>query len=406
MSQCARRDGCGSRSSRAVGSFSWSSPVRARSWPRPPAVRAARPATGSGGAIRRAAGLRLLDRPPVPRRQPRRLSRRARGSEILAAREYANAGPGDRRRASSGCRPRPSGRCCAVMAVSRLARTPTAGRCRATSAQRPGRARARRHQEARPLLDRRQARSYGDGLTPQRGAPAGSTCTSRSTTTRGSPTPSCSRRESPTDCVALPPPRRRLVRRARHRDRARAQRQRQRLPLPRLGGRLRRARDRNAATPAPAARRPTARPRRSSRRCCANGPTASPTRPAPTAPGARPATSAGTTDTDRTARSAVAHRSAASHRSVGPTPSRRTRMRNFPLRAQGWLARVLKSLLEVSWNRPSVPPAAQWDCEDRLTEAGRPATRVGRSLRRWAGPLPQAPPGLPIAPPWLPPAHG
>lgn len=45
-----------------------------------------------------------------------------------------------------------------------------------------------------------------------------------------------------------------------------------------------------AATPVPDARRPTARPKRSSRPCCANGPTASPIPPAPTAPARSPAT--------------------------------------------------------------------------------------------------------------------
>jgi hypothetical protein len=77
----------------------------------------------------------------------------------------------------------------------------------------------------------------------------------------------------------------------------------------------------NAATPVPAARKPTGKRKRSSRHSSASGPTASPIQPAPTAPKPSPATSAGTTDTDHTARSEASPRSAASHRSVGPTTS-------------------------------------------------------------------------------------
>ena len=69
-------------------------------------------------------------------------------------------------------------------------------------------------------------------------------------------------------------------------------------------------------------RKQTGRPRRSSRRCCASGPTASPIPQAHTAHKRCPATCAGTTNTGHTARSAADRRSVASHRSVGPTTRR------------------------------------------------------------------------------------
>jgi transposase len=57
------------------------------------------------------------------------------------------------------------------------------------------------------------------------------------------------------------------------------------------------------------------------KRCCANGPTASPTQAANTAAAPSTATSAGTTTDDHTARSAAGRRSAASHTSVVTTAS-------------------------------------------------------------------------------------
>ncbi len=127
--------------------------------------------------------------------------------------------------------------------------------------------------------------------------------------------------ESPTECVAFL---RRSVgwyRETRHHRRTRPQRQRQRLPLVRLGGHLRRARDRPPLHPAPPAadqrqsrsarQDPAARVGLPLRLPHKRSPRPSPPRlPALVQP-----------STDRTAHSAAGHRSAASHRSVGPTPS-------------------------------------------------------------------------------------
>ena len=68
---------------------------------------------------------------------------------------------------------------------------------------------------------------------------------------------------------------------------------------------------------------PTARPKPSSASSNANGPTASSTHPAATAPRPCPAGCAGTTTTDHTAASAATHPSPASHTLRGPTPSSR-----------------------------------------------------------------------------------
>ena len=122
--------------------------------PRPPALRAAPAATGSGVATRRAAGVRLRDRPPVPRHQPRLLPRELE-QRILAAREFAKAGPV----IVAGQLGLPASTVWKVLrryGVSRLRRAlPRA--VHPLRARAAGRARARRHHEARPLLDSRQA---------------------------------------------------------------------------------------------------------------------------------------------------------------------------------------------------------------------------------------------------------
>ena len=178
----------------------------------------------------------LADRPPVPLRQPRRLSAEAE-AEILAARSYANAGPV----IVAGLLGRPASTVWKVLrryGVSRLPRLP--------------REPVQRYERERPgelvhVDIKRLGRFWtvgkailGDRLT-RSGGPAGSTCTSRSTTTHDWPTASCSQqRARPTR--RLPPPRTRLVHRSGPHDRTRPQRQRQRLPLPRLDSRLPRAR--------------------------------------------------------------------------------------------------------------------------------------------------------------------
>jgi hypothetical protein len=71
-----------------------------------------------------------------------------------------------------------------------------------------------------------------------------------------------------------------------------------------------------------------------------DGRTASPIPAASTAPGALWFTCAGTTYTDRTARSEADHRSAASHRSMGPTPSQACRTSPRRRRVPAFLAVV------------------------------------------------------------------
>ena len=85
---------------------------------------------------------------------------------------------------------------------SRLPRPPPWPRVRPLRARPAGRADARRHQEARPLLAARQTHPRGRRATAP-AAPAGSTCTSRSTTTPAWPTPSCSPARAPADCAAF-----------------------------------------------------------------------------------------------------------------------------------------------------------------------------------------------------------
>ena len=92
MIECARPGGCVSRSSRVVVSCRWSSPVRV-----PQAAAAACGASRATGyrlwrRYQEGGWAALVDRPPVPKRQPRRLPRELE-QRILAAREYAKAGP-------------------------------------------------------------------------------------------------------------------------------------------------------------------------------------------------------------------------------------------------------------------------------------------------------------------------
>ena len=166
----------------------------------------------------------FADRPPMPMRQPRRLSREAE-AEILAARSYATR-PRDRGRVVG----RPASTVWKVLrryGHSRLPR-PAASRCSATSGS--GRASSCTSTSSGSAASGQSARrSTATGSTATK-APAGSTCTSRSTTTPGSPTPSCSRqRARPTaspSCAAQSAG----TPTGRH-DRTRPHRQRQRLPL-------------------------------------------------------------------------------------------------------------------------------------------------------------------------------
>src|SRR6266540_5913708 len=95
----------------------------------------------------------LRDRPPVPIRQPRRLSAEAE-AEILAARAYANAGPV----IVAGLLRRPALDRLEGASPPRLfaACAPAKGAGAALRALAPGRTRPCRHQEARPLLDGRE----------------------------------------------------------------------------------------------------------------------------------------------------------------------------------------------------------------------------------------------------------
>ena len=133
----------------------------------------------------RAAGWQALcDRPPVPVRQPRRLSA-ADEQEILAARRYANAGPV----IVGGLLGRPSStvwKCFVAMAA------------RGLRAARPSRLVA---MSGRGLVSYCMSTLSGWAASTHRASgclamgclatamPAGSTCTSPSTTTHGSPTP-------------------------------------------------------------------------------------------------------------------------------------------------------------------------------------------------------------------------
>ena len=256
----------------------------------------------------------LADRPSVPMRQPRRRSRELE-QRILAAREYAKAGP--------------------LIVAGQLGLPPSTvwkvlRRHGVSRLRLPAREPVRRYERSRPgelvHVDIKKLgrfwtigkRVYGDGLHRNRRAgwqylhlaiddhsrlayarscsqakapptvSPSSAAPSPGTASAGSPSSVC----SPTTATATAP-------------------SPGATPAPSSAS--------AAATHAREDRRPTARPKPSSRRCCANGRTASPTPQARTAPERSPATYAGTTTTDRTARSAAGHQSAASHRSVGPT---------------------------------------------------------------------------------------
>jgi transposase-like protein len=144
----------------------------------------------------------LTDRRPVPRRQPRRLSPAAE-AEILAAREYAHAGPV----IVAGLLGRPASTAWKVLRPHGRSRLP-----------RPPREPVRRYERERPgelvHVDIKRLGGFwtigkailADGLN-RSPAPAGSTSTSPSMITRGSPTRSCAAARAPP--TALPSCRRR-----------------------------------------------------------------------------------------------------------------------------------------------------------------------------------------------------
>jgi transposase len=257
----------------------------------------------------------LRDRPPVPKHQPRRLSRELE-QRILAAREYAKAGP----LIVAGQLDLPASTVWKVLrryGVSRL-RRPARGPVVRYERERPGEL---LHVDIKKLgrFWTVGKRIHGDRLARSRRAGwqyLHLAIDDHSRLAYAELLPS----ESPSDCVAF-------LRRALSGTASVASASNVssattatatahtpgRPPAPSTAS--------PAATPVPDDPRPTARPKRSSRPCFASGPTDSPTRRAATAPERCPATSAGTTNTDRTARSAAGRRSAASHRSVGPTTS-------------------------------------------------------------------------------------
>ena len=186
----------------------------------------------------------LRARPSTPRRQPRRLSA-ALEQQILLARRRPRMGrcawPD-----SSRTHPRPSARSCGGT-VARACHGPAQllpAALVAMSASSPASSctSTRRSWGASGSLASASSASRRAGRRAIAES-AGSTCTSRSTTTRDSPTPSC----SGAGCRvlrSLPRARRRLVPGPRHRRRARADRQRQGLPRTSLGGDDSAARDR------------------------------------------------------------------------------------------------------------------------------------------------------------------
>ena len=187
----------------------------------------------------------LRDRPPVPKHQPRRLPRELE-QRILAAREYAKAGPlivagqlglpastvwkvlrrygvSRLRRPSRGPvvryeRERPGE--LVHVDIKRLGRFWTIGK-RVLGAEVGNRSRHAGWQYLHLAIDDHSRVAYAE-LLP---------------------------RESPADCVAFLHRAVDLVHRARDRDRAGPQRQRQRLPLARLDGGVCRARDRSSLYP-------------------------------------------------------------------------------------------------------------------------------------------------------------
>ena len=200
---------------------------------------------GGRGRLRREPRDRLSALAPLSGGRLGGACRSAAGAEASAAAAAARAraadpgrarvregGPADRRRAAGAARldrlegASPPRRLAAAAACARPGR-----RYERAAA---GRARARRHQEARPLLDGRQAHPRRRGRQPQ---PPRRLAVPAPRDRR--PLPPRLRRAAPEReprrLRRLPPPRRRLVRRARDHGRARAHRQRQRLPLTRLG---------------------------------------------------------------------------------------------------------------------------------------------------------------------------
>ena len=317
MRQCARRDGCGIRWSRAVESCSRFLLVRVRRRPRPPAAPAVRPVTGFGAAIGRVAGRRS----PIGRRcqsGSRGGCRVSSSGRFLAARAYAQAGPLIvaarlglpastvwkvlRRHGASQLRlparepvrryerSRPGE--LVHVDIKKLGRFWTLGK-RVLGSEVGNRSRHAGWQYLHLAIDDHPGSptaSYCEANAPSTASPS-SAAPSTGTPSAESPSSACS---ATTATGTAPSP--------------------GATPAPSSAS--------SAATHDHGVRKPTARPRRSSRRCCASGPTASPTPAAAIAPKRSPATSAGTTNTDHTARSEHDRRSAASHRSVGPTARR------------------------------------------------------------------------------------
>lgn len=259
----------------------------------------------------------LADRPPVPKHQPRRLSRELE-QRILAAREYANAGP----LIVAGQLGLPASTVWKVLrryGVSRL--------------RRPARGPVVRYERARPgellHVDIKKLGRFWTLGKRVLGSEVGNrsrhagwqylhlAIDDHSRLAYAELLPS----EGPADCVAF-------LRRAHAWYAERG------VTLERVSPTTATATAHTpgrppapsspspAATPAPDDHKQTGRPKHSSKRYSASGPTDSPTPQAATAPERSPATSAGTTNTDHTAHSAAGRRSAASHRSVGPTASR------------------------------------------------------------------------------------
>ena len=209
----------------------------------------------------------LRDRPPIAQVAPGAAERRGGAADRRAARPHrlGPEAPGGRARLAGG---------------DDLARAAPPRRLPSSGAPRLP---ANRYEYAAPgelvHLDIKQLgrfwqvgkRALGDGVQRNR-APAGSTCTSRSTTTRATPSRrSARRRPAPTRSRSSST--HRALRRARHPDRAGHERQRLLL----RSGDFRRAVPATASdTSAPGRTRPerTAKPKRSSASCCANGHTA------------------------------------------------------------------------------------------------------------------------------------
>ena len=275
-------------------------------------VRVARRRIGGGAGIGLEAGRRCVIGRPVPCRQPRRLPRQAE-LEILAARAVCGCWAGGRSAVCSAGRLRRCGRCFAATA---------AHGCRGDRSTRPIGMSVRILESCCTSISndwadftRRASACFGDRLT-------------RSRTRRLAVRPSRHRRSlplrlrpdpahrEPGRLQPVPAPRRRLVRRPRrHRSNASSPTTATAIaatpsttPAPNSAS--------SAATRDHADHTPTAKPKRSSTPCSANGPTASSTPPAATAPAPSQATCAGTTPTDPTAHSTATHPSAASHTSV------------------------------------------------------------------------------------------